>query len=73
MGGTPWFDESTGLRPQTREVYEMIYGKEGNWKWTNKTTYPYPCDSRSESWEYFLRSGNSKLLFNYSTSSWESL
>ena len=35
MGGTPWFDESTGLRRQPPEVYEMIYGKEGNWKWTN--------------------------------------
>ena len=73
MGGTPWFDESTGLRRQPREVYEMIYGKEGNWKWTKKTTYPYLYDSRSDSWEYFLRSGNSKLLFNYSTNSWESL
>lgn len=72
-GGTPWFDESTGLRRQPREVYEMIYGKEGGWKWTKKSTYPYLYDSRAGSWKYFLRSGNSKLLFNYSTGSWESL
>jgi hypothetical protein len=71
-GGSPWLDESTGLRRQPREVYEMIYGKEGSWKWTEKTTYPYLYNSRTDSWEYFLRSGNSKLLFKYSTGAWES-
>ena len=71
-GGTPWFDESTGQRRQPREVYEMIYGKEGGWMWTEKNTYPYLYDSSAGTWKYFLRSGSSKLLFNYSIGSWES-
>lgn len=71
-GGTPWFDESTGQRRQPREVYGMIYGKEGGWTWTKKTTYPYLYDSSAGSWKYFLRSESSKLLFNYSIGSWES-
>lgn len=71
-GGTPWFDESTGQKRQPREVYEMIYGKQGSWMWTEKTTYPYLYDFDAGMWKYFLRSGNSKSLFNYSTGSWES-
>jgi hypothetical protein len=71
-GGSPWFDESTGQKRQPREVYEMIYGKEGSWMWTEKTTYPYLYDFDAGMWKYFLRSGNSKSLFNYSTGSWES-
>jgi hypothetical protein len=35
-GGTPWSDESTALRRQPREVYEIIFGKEGGWKWKKK-------------------------------------
>jgi hypothetical protein len=70
-GGTPWFDESTGRRRQPREVYEMIYGKEGGWLWTQRGAYPYLYDSAVGTWKYFLRSGSSKLLFNYSIGYWE--
>ena len=72
IGGTPWFNESTGQRRQAREVYEIIYGKEGGWMWTEKTTYPFLYDFDAGIWKYFLRSGSAKSLFNYSTGSWES-
>lgn len=70
-GGTPWFDESTGQKRQPHEVYGMVYGKEGGWMWTNKNAYPFFYNSDAGTWKYFLRSGGSKLLFNYSVGYWE--
>lgn len=71
LGGTPWFDESTGQQRQSYEVYGMIYGRKGGWVWTKKNAYPFLYDFNAGGWKYFLSSGSVKSLFNYSTGLWE--
>jgi hypothetical protein len=39
IGGSPWFNESTGQKRTAQEVYEMVYGKKQKTP-TNQPNHP---------------------------------